>query len=334
MPSSTRAIDLRSLALALVLVGATPIWHDGSNRVTGFEILPMPMLDRPRIDVTLRVSGLFRDAFEAQISMFDAVVRAIARREESAEDNPLAASARGLDDESFRRATTRIYGAAPGSYGAGVSAEIETGAWSERADLAESYLAASANAYGEGLDGRADADGFAERIRRSDGLIHAQDHREVDLLDSTDFAAHEGGFAAAADLLGASPIVYHIDTASPDDPKARTLTEEIARIFRGRAANPAWIGGMMRHGYRGGAEIARSVEGLFAFAASLPARLDRQFDLLFDATLGDEAVDAFLADANPAARSAMATRFNEAIDRDLWQPRRNSVAETLAERAQ
>jgi cobaltochelatase CobN len=112
----------------------------------------------------------------------------------------------------------------------------------------------------------------------------------------------------------------------------RTLTEEIARVVRGRAANPAWIAGMMRHGYRGAAEIARGVEGLYAFAATLPARLDRQFDLLFDATLGDEAVDAFLRAENPRARAAMAARFDEAIRRELWRPRRNAVATMLSGR--
>ena len=151
----------------------------------------------------------------------------------------------------------------------------------------------------------------------------------MDLLDSTDFAAHEGGFVAAANRLGAAPRVYHLDTADPETPRARTLTEEINRIVRGRASNPAWIAGMMRHGYRGGAEIARALEGVFAFAATLPDRLDRQFDGIFDATLGDGEVDAFLKESNPAARGAMIDRFNEALDRGLWQPRRNSTAAFL-----
>ncbi len=327
--SATMRTGGEDLALALVLVGAEPVWSDGSSRVTGFEIVPVDRLGRPRVDVTLRISGLFRDAFEAQIAMFDAVVRAIGRRQEPGDVNPLAGIAGNLEDEAFREATTRIYGAAPGAYGAGVSALIETGAWSARDDLGDSYLASSASAYGQGLEGRPDPEGFSDRVRGADALIHAQDHREVDLLDSTDYAAHEGGFVAAANKLGNEPKVYHVDTARPEEPRARTLTEEIARIVRGRASNPAWIAGMMRHGYRGGAEIARSVEGVFAFAATLPDRLDRQFDGIFDATLGDGEVDAFLKEHNPAARGAMIDRFNEALDRDLWRPRRNSTAAFL-----
>ena len=327
--SATMRTGGEDLALALVLVGAEPVWSEGSSRVTGFEIVPADRLGRPRVDVTLRISGLFRDAFEAQIAMFDAVVRAIGRRQESGDVNPLAGAAGDLDEVAFRKATTRIYGAAPGAYGAGVSALIETGAWSKREELGDSYLASSANAYGQGLDGRADPEGFSDRVQNADALVHGQDHREVDLLDSTDFAAHEGGFIAAANRLGAEPRVYHLDTADPEAPRARTLREEINRIVRGRASNPAWITGMMRHGYRGGAEIARSLEGVFAFAATMPDRLDRQFDRIFDATLGDSEVDAFLKQVNPAARGAMIDRFNEAVERGLWQPRRNSTTAIL-----
>ena len=327
--SATMRTGGEDLALALVLVGAEPVWNEGSSRVTGFEIVPADRLGRPRVDVTLRISGLFRDAFEAQIAMFDAVVRAIGRRQESGDVNPLAGAAGDLDEAAFRKATTRIYGAAPGAYGAGVSALIETGAWTGRDELGDSYLASSANAYGQGLDGRADPEGFSDRVQNADALVHGQDHREVDLLDSTDFAAHEGGFIAAANRLGAEPRVYHLDTADPEAPRARTLREEINRIVRGRASNPAWIAGMMRHGYRGGAEIARSLEGVFAFAATMPDRLDRQFDRIFDATLGDNDVDAFLKQVNPAARGAMIDRFNEAVERGLWQPRRNSTTAIL-----
>ncbi|MCY4311989.1 MAG: cobaltochelatase subunit CobN, partial [Rhodospirillaceae bacterium] len=327
--SATMRTGGEDLALALVLVGARPIWAEMSDRVIGFDVIPADQLTWPRVDVTLRISGLFRDAFEMQINMFDAVVRAVARRQETADMNPLAGAAGDLPGDAFRKATTRIYGAAPGAYGAGVTGHLDSGSWSHRRDLGESYLAASWNAYGQGLDGVADPEGFSARVRQADGLLHGQDHAEVDLLDSTDYAAHEGGFAAAADHLGNAPALYHMDTAAPETPRVRNLTEEISRIVRGRASNPAWIGGMMRHGYRGGAEIARALEGLFAFAATLPDRLDRQFDLVFDATLGDAAVDEFLQENNPAARGAMINRFNEAVDRGLWQPRRNSTAEIL-----
>lgn len=324
--SATMRTGGEDLALALLLMGAGPVWDQGSNRVTGIEILPLAELEHPRVDVTLRISGLFRDAFETQIALFDEAVRAIAARDEPDDWNALAAATRGLKGEAWRRATARIYGAAPGDYGAGVTERVERGAWQARGDLGRDYLAASATAYGKGIDGVADADGFAARIRQADAFLHQQDHAEIDLLDSLDYAAYEGGFAAAADKLGSSPALYHTDISRPEAPRVRTLVEEIARIVRGRAANPSWIEGMMRHGYRGAAEVTRSVEGLFAFAATLPARLDPQFDTLYDATLGNDAVDGFLRKENPAAREAMAARFDEAIRRDLWRPRRNSVA--------
>ena len=317
--SATMRTGGEDLALALLLMGARPLWDDGSGRVGGFEVLPIALLDRPRVDVTLRISGLFRDAFEAQVALFDAVVRAVAARDEAADWNPLAAAARGLSGAALRRATTRVYGAPAGRYGAGIDD------WSDRAGLGAAWLAASAGAYGQGLDGAPDRIGLAARVAAADAFVHQQDHAEIDLLDSTEHAAHEGGFAAAAAGLGAAPALYHLDTSRPDAPRARTVAEEVARVVRGRAANPRWIGGMMRHGYRGAAEIARGVEALHGFAATLPARFDAQFELLFDATLGDEAVDAFLRAANPEARAAMAARFDEAQRAGLWHPRRNSA---------
>jgi cobaltochelatase CobN len=317
------------LALALVLLGARPVWDEGSARVSGIEVLPLALLDRPRVDVTLRISGLFRDAFADQITLFDAAIRAVAARDEAPEWNPLAAACAGLDGAALRQASTRIYGAAPGAYGTGLEDLLARGAFEDRAALGQAYLQASASAYGQGLDGAADAAGFAQRVASADAFVHLQDHAETDLLDSPDYAAHEGGFAAAAASLGADPALYHADTARPEAPRARLLAEEIARVVRGRAANPDWIAGQMRHGYRGGAEIARALDGLHGFAATLPLRLDPQFELVFAATLGTPAVEAFLQQNNPAALAAMRARFAEALRRDLWRPRRNSVAAEL-----
>jgi cobaltochelatase CobN len=302
------------LGLAFILIGARPIWDDGSNRVTGVEILPLAVLDRPRVDVTLRVSGLFRDAFETQIALFDTAIRAIAARDEAADWNPMAGDA-----------GARVFGQAPGGYGAGVSDALARGSWGDVAELGRAYLAASSSAYGQGVDGEARPEAFAALVARADAFVHQQDHREMDLLEGATHAAHEGGFAAAAASLGAKPALYHTDVSDPDRPRTLLVAEEIARVVRGRAANPVWIAGQMRHGYRGGAEIARAVEGLAAFAATLPTRLDRQFDLLFDATLGDANVDAFLARENAAARADMLARFDDARRRGLWRPRRNDL---------
>jgi cobaltochelatase CobN len=317
--STTMRTGGEDLALALILLGARPVWDEASDRVAGVDILPLALLDRPRVDVTLRISGLFRDAFARQIELFDIAVRAIAARDEAADFNPLAGTA-----------AAHVFGPAPGCYGAGVSALTDRGDWNDPAVLGRAYLAASAFAYGVGVEGRADGDGLAARVASADAFVHIQDHAETDLLDGTEVAAHIGGFAAAATLLGAAPALYHADTARPDAPRLRGVGQEVVRTVRARAANPDWIAGMMRHGYRGAAEIARTVDALHAFAATLPVRLDRQFDLLFAATLDNPDVAAFLRDNNPEAKAAMAARFNEAWRRGLWRPRCNDFANVLA----
>ncbi|MBC6416927.1 MAG: cobaltochelatase subunit CobN, partial [Rhodospirillales bacterium] len=327
--SATMRTGGDELAMALALMGVEPKWDEGSNRVAGFEILPLARLDRPRVDVTLRISGLFRDVFQTQISLFDSAVQAVATRDEAADMNPLAAACRDLEGADRRQASWRIFGTAPGGYEAGVANLLDRGAWEGREDLAASYLDAAGYAYGRDAEGVAARAAFAARVLQSDALVHLQDHREIDLLESPAFAAFEGGFAAAADSLGGKARVYHTDISDPEAPRARSLSEELNRVVRGRAANPVWIEGMMRHGYRGGAEMAKSLDSLFAFAATSGLGLSRQFDQLHEATLGNPEVDAFLAEANPAARAAMSRRFAEALRRHLWQPRRNAVAAQL-----
>jgi cobaltochelatase CobN len=313
------------LALAFVLMGAAPVWDQNSGRISGVEVLPLAVLDRPRVDVTLRISGLFRDAFETQMTMFDLAVQSIAARDEPAEWNRLAHTAAGLEGAELQRATSRIFGAAPGAYGAAVTGLIHAEAFADKTALGEAYLAASSFAYGQAQNGTADMAGFSALVANADAFVHQQDHAENDLLDGLDFAAFEGGFAAAAAALGASPALYHVDNAS-DVPRVRGLREEIIRVVRGRAANPEWIAGMMRHDYRGAAEIAQALDGLYAFAATVPGRFDAQFELMFEATLGNAAVDEFLRCKNPAAHAAMAAKFRTAVARGFWHSRRNSAA--------
>ena len=304
-------------ALALLLMGVRPTWDAGSGRVSGFEIVPLAVLDRPRVDVTLRISGFFRDAFPAQIALFDQAVGAVAAREEDAAWNPLAVA-------HGEPAPSRIFGPPPGTYGTGLEDQLARGNWERRDELGRAYLDGSGWGYGGASDGASDAAGFARAVQAAEALVHTQDHAETDLLEGLDAAAHAGGFAAAAASLGSAPALYHADTSRPDQPRIRSVAEEVARVVRGRAANPAWIAGMMRHGYQGAGAIAQALDALHGFAATMPGRYDRQFDLMFDATLGDAAVDAFLRAANPDARAAMAARFEEARTRGLWQPRRNS----------
>jgi len=306
------------LAQAFALLGVKPVWDNASTRISGFEILAPARIGRPRVDVTLRISGLFRDVFAMQIALFDQAVRAVAALDEDEETNPLAAASR-------EGVTPRIYGTAPGAYGTGLSNTIATGAWNERGELAEIYLNASHHAYGADGEACASPSAFRARVQQADAFVHVQDMAGQDLLDSDAFAEHEGGFAAAAEMLGAAPSLYHADTTS-GAAKVRTTAEEIARVIRARATNPQWIAGQMRHGYRGAAEIAETISNLFAFAAMTNAVQSHQFDLLFDATLGSEPIRDFMIASNPSAASASARLFASALQRGFWITRRNSIS--------
>jgi cobaltochelatase CobN len=328
------------IAQAMALIGARPVWEGASGRVTGFEILPASVMDRPRVDVTLRISGFFRDAFPGLIDLFDSAVRAVAALDEGADINPLAArvaadraalAAAGIaPDEAALRAGYRVFGSQPGAYGAGLQALIDEGIWKEDGDLAEAYLGWSGWAYGAGAEGRPERALFESRLAEADAVVHNQDNREHDLLDSDDYYQFEGGLALAVrHLSGRDPAVYHIDHSQPDRPRIRTLREEIGRIVRGRAANPRWIQGVMRHGYKGAAEIAATVDYLFAFAATTHAVDDAHFEALYEAYLGDAAVMGFMSAHNPAALAETRSRFKEAIERGLWRPKRNSVRAEL-----
>ncbi len=291
------------LAQGFALLGVRPVWDDASTRMSGFEILPLAKLGRPRIDVTLRISGLFRDVFPLQIGAFDSAVRAVAALDESPEDNPLVGQVE----------PRRIFGAAPGAYGVDLSASLASTNWRDRSELAQKYLAASAQGYGaEGDPSPASPADFAARVRAADAFVHVQDLAGQDILNADAFSTHEGGFAAAATMLDAKPSLYHVDATGDGAAKVRTFNEEISRVIRARATNPVWLQGMMRHGHGGAAEIAETVDNLFAFAALSDAVEGRHFDQLFDAVCGDEQVRAFLETENPRAARSIAEKKAEA----------------------
>jgi cobaltochelatase CobN len=311
------------LAQALGYLGARPVWDTSSNRVTGVEILPLARLERPRIDVTFRISGLFRDIFESQIALLDIATRKIAALDEDDSDNPLAKARRNGGD------LARIFGSAPGSYGAGTVSLTLDSNWRTSADLGEAYLSAVTHAYGGVQAVMPAGDGFRSRVSVANALVHPQDDRERDLLDGDGVADFVGGFAAAATLLGNDAKLYHLDTSEPATPKARSIAEEIARVVRGRLTNPRWIAGMLGHGYRGIAEIAQGVDALYAFAATTRAVPGHLFDIAHDALIVNESVFAGMIETNPAAASAIASRLRDALARGLWVARRNAVAGEL-----
>jgi cobaltochelatase CobN len=328
------------VAQVLALIGAAPVWEETSGRVTGFTITPLSALRRPRIDVTLRISGLFRDAFPNQVDLIDSAVRAIAERDEPDDANPIAAAARkraselagqGVSaDQAWRQATSRVFGSKPGAYGAGLQVLIDEGGWDNRADIADVYLSWSTYAYGGGRDGTGAGDDFAKRLAAVDLVAHTQDNREHDILDSDDYYQFMGGLASAVESLsGRAPRIAHVDTSRPEAPVARPLADEISRVVRGRAANPKWIAGVMRHGYKGAFEIAATVDYLFGFAASTNAVGNHHFDQLFKAYVENDAVRSFMAKSNPAALRETVARFQEAIRRGLWTPRSNSAADLI-----
>jgi cobaltochelatase CobN len=332
------------IAQALALIGARPVWDPASRRVTGYEIIPLAMMNRPRVDVTLRISGFFRDAFPDQIALFDRAVRAVAALDEDEADNPLAARARaesarlietGMDDaEADRRASFRVFGSKPGAYGAGLQALIDEGGWTDRVDLAEAFVVWGGYAYGAGEEGKPARELFEQRLSTVEAVVQNQDNREHDLLDSDDYYQFEGGMTAAVEAArGSRPAIYHNDHSRPERPVIRSLEEEIARVVRGRAANPKWIEGVKRHGYKGAFEMAATVDYLFAFAATTGAVRDAHFDTVYQAYLMDEETLAFLREKNPDALREMAAKFQEAVERGLWTPKSNSAKFALGELA-
>ncbi|HMK70564.1 MAG TPA: cobaltochelatase subunit CobN [Xanthobacteraceae bacterium] len=323
--SATLRTGGEEIAQGLALMGCRPIWDHASGRVTGVEVLPTAAVGRARVDVTWRISGLFRDLFPAQIALIDAAVQAVAAREEDGDENPLAAAR----PTAVGTRLDRIFGTAPGSYGAGV--EDLLGRDADPDAVGAAYLAAASHSYGgAGAEGDAAPGAFAQRIASTDMLLHPSDDPGRDLLEGAEDAAFVGGFAAAAKMLGRSVDLVMLDVTDPQRPRARKLSAALARIVRGRAVNPRFIAGQMRHGPRGAAELAETVDRLVAFAQTTDAVASESFDLLHEAYVADPAVSAFLLRENPQAAAVIAGRLDEARRRGFWHPRRNDVDGGLA----
>ncbi|MDP9991563.1 cobaltochelatase CobN [Variovorax boronicumulans] len=319
------------LAQAFALIGVRPKWAPGSQRVVDFEVLPTVGLGRPRIDVTLRISGFFRDAFPNAVQMFDAAVQAVAAQEdEDAERNPIRArilreaaalEAEGSTAEDARtQAGWRVFGSAPGSYGSGLQPLFDHGDWQTDNDLSNAYVGGSAHAYGQGSDGVPATDALVRRLRTMNVVLQNQDSREHDLLDSNDYYQFQGGMAAAVrHLSGQQPAMYHGDHGNPQAPRVRTLKEEISRVIRARVVNPKWIDGVKRHGYKGAFEMAATVDYLFGFDATARVVGDHQYAMVADAYVLDADTRDFVNQHNPRALHDMLSRLLEAMQRGLWE---------------
>ncbi|MFC7811546.1 cobaltochelatase subunit CobN [Streptomyces olivaceus] len=320
------------VAEALALLGVRPVWDDASRRVTGLEPVPYAELGRPRIDVTLRISGFFRDAFPHTIGLLDDAVRLAASLEEPAEANRVRAHVQAdlADHGDERRATTRIFGSRPGTYGAGLLQLIDSRDWRTDADLAEVYTVWGGYAYGRDLDGRPARDDMETAYKRIAVAAKNTDTREHDIADSDDYFQYHGGMVATVRALrGTAPEAYIGDSTRPETVRTRTLVEETSRVFRARVVNPKWIEAMRRHGYKGAFELAATVDYLFGYDATTGVLADWMYDKLTETYVLDPANREFLQEANPWALHGIAERLLEAESRGMWEKPDPSILAAL-----
>ena len=337
------------IAQVFSLLGVKPVWQEESRRITGLEIIPLSELGRPRIDVTVRISGFFRDAFPNLIELIDEAVQLVAALDEAPEDNMIVKHLQEDKDANESNSTQddtptqaqgnpalyRIFGSKPGTYGAGILGAIDERNWETVQDLAEVYTAWGGYAYSRqdfGVHARTE---FRRRFGQIVVAAKNQDNREHDIFDSDDYMQYHGGMIATVRALtGQNPQQFFGDSSDPTRARVRKLEDEARRVFRTRVVNPKWIDSMKRHGYKGAFEIAATVDYLFAFAATTGAVKDHHLDAVFDAYIADDNVREFMASANPAALAETAARLGEALRRGLWKPRSNRAHDLLSSLSQ
>ncbi|EXG79774.1 cobaltochelatase subunit CobN [Cryptosporangium arvum] len=316
------------IAEVLALLGVRPVWDEQSRRVSGLELIASDELNRPRIDVTMRISGFFRDAFPHVIAMLDDAVQLVAALEEPdnyVREHVLADLA---GQKSERQATMRLFGSKPGAYGAGLLQAIDSRTWRDDKDLAEVYAVWGGYAYGRDLDGVPARPDMENAYRRINIAAKNVDTAEHDIADSDDYFQYHGGMIATVRALtGQSPKAYIGDSTRPDAVRTRSLHEETARVFRARVVNPRWIEAMRRHGYKGAFELAATVDYLFGYDATAGVVADWMYEKLAATYALDAENQKFFGESNPWALHAITERLIEAADRGLWE---HPDAETLA----
>ena len=319
--SSTMRTGGEDFSQALALLGVRPVWDDASRRVVDLAAIPLDELGRPRIDVTVRISGFFRDAFPHVVTMLDDAVRLVAELDESDEDNYVRAHAQAdlAQHGDQRRSTTRIFGSKPGTYGAGLLQLIDSRNWRDDADLAQVYTAWGGFAYGRGLEGREAVDDMNRQYRRIAVAAKNTDTREHDIADSDDYFQYHGGMVATVRALtGQAPAAYIGDNTRPDAIRTRTLSEETTRVFRSRVVNPRWMAAMRRHGDKGAFEMAATVDYLFGYDATAGVMADWMYEQLTERYVLDPENRKFMTESNPWALHGMAERLLEAAGRGMW----------------
>jgi cobaltochelatase CobN len=312
------------VAEVLALLGVRPVWDEASRRVTTLEVIDLAELGRPRIDVTVRISGFFRDAFPHVLALLDDAVQLVARLDEPAEQNFVRAHAAGEDRPM------RIFGSKPGTYGAGLLQLVESRNWRDDADLAEVYSTWGGYAYGRGVDGVPARGAMEAAYRRIAVAAKNTDTREHDIADSDDYYQYHGGMVATVRALtGKAPAAYVGDSTRPEAVRTRTLHEETARVFRARVVNPRWMEAMRRHGYKGAFEMAATVDYLFGWDATTGVVADWQYEKLAGEYVLDPVNRKFLDESNPWALHGMVERLLEAADRNLWEHPEQATLDAL-----
>ncbi|MFE3442990.1 cobaltochelatase subunit CobN [Nocardia sp. NPDC059180] len=309
------------IAEVLALLGVRPVWDEASRRVTTLEVISLEELGRPRVDVTVRISGFFRDAFPHVLALLDDAVRLVAALDEPAESNYVRTHAQAdlADHGDQRRATTRIFGSKPGTYGAGLLQLIDSKSWRTDDDLAQVYTTWGGYAYGRDLDGAPAADDMRTAYRRITVAAKNTDTREHDIADSDDYFQFHGGMVATVRALtGKNPEAYIGDSTRPDAVRTRTLSEETSRVFRARVVNPRWLEAMRRHGYKGAFEMAATVDYLFGYDATTDVVADWMYEKLAESYVFDDVNRKFMEQSNPWALHGIAERLLEAAERKLW----------------
>lgn len=328
--TSTMRTGGDDIAQAFALMGVRPVWAEASNRVVDIEIIPAMQMSRPRVDVTLRISGFFRDAFPNVARLFDTAVKALACYEEPGTSNTIRQHIeadkqklieQGCDEQQAQQQSQwRVFGSKPGAYGAGLQGLIDERVWDNQTDLAKAYVNWGGYVYSQDNFGGEAFQEFEQRLTQLDVVVQNQDNREHDILDSDDYYQFQGGMTNAIRVLkGKMPEVYHGDHSNPAAPKIKTLKEELNKVIRSRVVNPKWIGAMQQHGYKGAFEMSASVDYLFAYDATTGFIDDYQYEMVSDALLLDETNKEFLKEHNIHAMKEMAERLLEAQQRGLWQ---------------
>jgi cobaltochelatase CobN len=326
------------IAEAFALLGVEPVWNAQSRRLEGVVLVPLETLGRPRIDVTLRISGFFRDAFPHLIDLFDQAVSLVIHQDEPLDQNfPRKHYLADLEkhkelpaDEAEAQARYRMFGAKPGAYGAGILPLIETGNWKDDQDFARAFLEWGGYAYGGAAAGVDARPVFAERLQTIQVALHNQDNREHDIFDSDDYFQFHGGMVASIRALtGVQPKAYFGDSSRPDAVRVRDLKEEALRVYRSRVVNPKWIESIKRHGYKGGLELAATVDYIFGFDATAQIAPDFVYEGLAEHYALSQEMRDFLGESNPWALHAIAERLLEAANRELWENPNPETIEAL-----